>query len=235
MRRSLARDRRRKLRRAVSGRSLDQSPLSRHVRRHFTLRLPRTRRTKGAVRRGARLQRRARSLLHGAWRRVRRTGHSADVYAQHEVNAFHHAGTRCCPAGLKYVGTASRATVPPRGTECGLPSAGKASAADAAAGRLADRLHALRRSIRRLALRHVLRQCGKGRAADARLWAGHRTADASFCLSRRSAAARLDKISAQARRCTCHVHGTENADRRSLAFARIIRYTSPESEGFLCL
>ena len=31
-----------------------------------------------------------------------------------------------------------------------------------------------------------------------------------------------------------HVHGTENADRRSLAFAWIIRYTFSESEGSIC-
>ena len=57
----------------------------------------------------------------------------------------------------------------------------------------------------------------------------------SLLLFGRAVAERLDKISTQARRCAGHVHGTENAGRRSLAFARIIRYTSPESEGFICL
>ena len=33
---------------------------------------------------------------------------------------------------------------------------------------------------------------------------------------------KLDKISAQARSCTGHVYGTENAARRSLAFAGIV-------------
>lgn len=46
---------------------------------------------------------------------------------------------------------------------------------------------------------------------------------------------KLDKIPAQARRGFGHLDGAENADRRSIVFARIIRYTSPESEGFLCL
>ena len=91
------------------------------------------------------------------------------------------------------------------------------------------------RHVLRLALRHVLRQRRKRRSPDARLRAGHRAADAAFCLAGRAAAARLDKIPAQARRGFGHLDGAENADRRSLAFARIIRYTSYESEGFLCL
>ena len=45
---------------------------------------------------------------------------------------------------------------------------------------------------------------------------------------------RLDEIPSQARRSAGHLDGAENADRRSLAFAGIIRYTSSESEGSIC-
>ena len=75
---------------------------------------------------------------------------------------------------------------------------------------------------------------GESEPADAGLLAGYGAADAAFCLSRRAASARLDEIPAQARSGSGDVHGAENADRRSLAFAGIIRYTFSESEGFLC-
>ena len=46
---------------------------------------------------------------------------------------------------------------------------------------------------------------------------------------------KLDENTAQARRSAGSIDGTENADRRSLAFAGIIRYTFSESEGSICL
>ena len=45
---------------------------------------------------------------------------------------------------------------------------------------------------------------------------------------------KLDEVPAQARSGSGGVHGAENADRRSLAFAGIIRYTFSESEGSIC-
>ena len=63
----------------------------------------------------------------------------------------------------------------------------------AAAGRPADGAYALRRAVRRLALRHILRQRSQGCAADAGLLAGYGAADAAFCLAGRTAAARLYK------------------------------------------
>ena len=53
-------------------------------------------------------------------------------------------------------------------------------------------------------------------------------------MSSGSAARGAQLMLAFALRGAGHVHGTENADRRSLAFAGIIRYTFSESEGSIC-
>ena len=57
-------------------------------------------------------------------------------------------------------------------------------------------------------------------------------------MSDKQAAAMLDtklgKIPAQDRCGTGNIDGVEHADRRALAFARIIDYTSSESEGLPC-